>query len=216
MSVKLEDRPIEQVREEVIDKLIVNYSHGVISSDAFERRLDDAMKSESNEALVALIADLTMDADPKYESTKEQQFTPNYGPSSYEDELKLNCVLGSVERSGQWQVPKRIKLFNLLGSATLDFSDAIFCHQHVTIEINSILAGEDIYIPENVNVVCKTFGIGSSLENTAPSIASRQAPTITIEGRSILSSLEVKIKRTMKEKILAFAEQVKGAFQQTR
>ena len=28
--VKLEDRPIEQVREEVIDKLIYHYSHGVI------------------------------------------------------------------------------------------------------------------------------------------------------------------------------------------
>jgi len=29
MSVKIEDRPIEQVREQVIDQLIYNYSHGV-------------------------------------------------------------------------------------------------------------------------------------------------------------------------------------------
>ena len=43
MSVKVEDRPIEQVREQVIDQLIYNYSHGVISVDAFERRLDNAM-----------------------------------------------------------------------------------------------------------------------------------------------------------------------------
>lgn len=53
MRVKLEDRPIEQVREETIDKLIVNYSHAVISAEAFERRLDEATDSESHQALVA-------------------------------------------------------------------------------------------------------------------------------------------------------------------
>ena len=46
MSVVLEDRPIEQVREEVIDNLIYNYSHGVISAEAFERRLDKAMSTQ--------------------------------------------------------------------------------------------------------------------------------------------------------------------------
>ena len=46
MAVILEDRPIETLREEVIDTLIYNYSHGVISNEAFERRLDQAMASQ--------------------------------------------------------------------------------------------------------------------------------------------------------------------------
>ena len=63
MSVKIEDRPIEQVREQVIDQLIYNYSHGVISVEAFERRLDDAMAASDNKALMDLVEELTLNTD---------------------------------------------------------------------------------------------------------------------------------------------------------
>ena len=212
MSVKLEDRPIEQVREETVDKLIFNYSRGVISSDAFERRLDEAMASSSHQEIVDLAADLEMDVDPRYESTKEFQFTPNYGPAPEEEVSRINCILGSSERSGQWHVPKKLKVLNVLGSVELDFTDAIFHHQTITIEVMSVLSSDEIYVPEGVNVVCKTFDFLGSVENKCPSIAHRQAPTIVIEGTSILGSIEIKIKRTIKEKFMAFAEQLKSAF----
>ena len=48
MTVKLEDRPLEQVKEEVIDVLVYNYSHSVISSEAFERRLDAVIATSSH------------------------------------------------------------------------------------------------------------------------------------------------------------------------
>ncbi len=41
MAVNIEDRPINKVREEVIDQLIMNYSHGELSHEAFERRWID-------------------------------------------------------------------------------------------------------------------------------------------------------------------------------
>lgn len=213
MTVKLEDRPIEQIREASIDKLIMNYSHSIISSEAFERRLDQLMKSDNHQELIDIVADLESIADSKYESTKQQQFTPNYGSPTDDETLDLKCVLGSTERSGQWSVPKRIRVLNVLGSVTLDFTDAIFHHQHVTIEVFSLLSSDEIYIPENVNVTCKTFSMLSSVENKSPSLAHRQAPNLTIQGKSILSSLEIKIKRTIKEKFLAFAEQMRETFQ---
>lgn len=212
MSVILEDRPIEQVREETIDTLIFNYSHGVISSEAFERRLDQAMNSENHHEIVELVADLTLKADSNYNDKKEYQFTPSYSNSSSDDTLKLKSVLGNVERSGQWYVPKEINLTNLLAESTLDFTDAIFQHQHVTIKVNCILGNSTIYVPENINVVCKTYGIVSSIENKAPSIANKQAPVITIEGKVVLGSLSVSIKRTIKEKFVAFANQLKATF----
>ena len=36
MTVKLEDRPIENVREEVVDQLTMNYGHGELSLEAFD------------------------------------------------------------------------------------------------------------------------------------------------------------------------------------
>lgn len=212
MSVILKDRPIEQVREETIDQLIFNYSHGVISSEAFERRLDQAMNAESHQEIVALVADLTLKADTKYNDNKEHQFTPSYANAEYDDSLNLKSILGNIERSGQWHVPKTITVNSILGEAVLDFTDAIFQHQNVTIKLNCILGSNKIYVPENINVVCKTYGIISSIENKAPSMATRQAPIITIEGKVVLGSLNVSIKSTIKEKFIAFANNLKAAF----
>ncbi|MBA6391849.1 DUF1707 and DUF2154 domain-containing protein [Colwellia sp. BRX10-3] len=212
MSVILEDRPIEQVREETIDQLIFNYSHGVISAEAFERRLDDAMGSDSHQEIIDLVADLTLKADTKYNNNKEHQFTPSYSNADTDDSLNLKSILGNVERSGQWNVPKTITVNSILGEAVLDFTDAVFQHQHVTIKLNCILGGNKIYVPENINVVCKTYGIISSIENKAPSMATKQAPIITIEGKVILGSLSVSIKRTIKEKFIVFANNLKSAF----
>lgn len=212
MSVILEDRPIEQVREETIDQLIFNYSHGVISAAAFERRLDQAMNSESHQEIVELVADLTLKADTAYNDKKEHQFTPNYTSASSDETLNLKSILSNVEHSGQWCVPKVIVINNILGEATLDFTDAIFQHQHVTVKLNCILGSNKVYVPENINVVCKSFGIISSIENKAASMASRQAPIITIEGKVVLGSLNVSIKRTIKEKFITFANNLKSAF----
>lgn len=211
MAVKLEDRPIEQVREETVDKLIVNYSHAIISAEAFERRLDEAMATESHQQLVNLVADLPLEADPKYDAQKERSFTPNYSAGQAEDDDRLISILGSNVRKGQWVVPKKITVIDVVGSATLDFTDAIFQHQFVEVKVVNVLGSLDIYVPENVNVTTRMFNIIGSSENRSPSLAGRQAPQITITGYSVLGSLEVSVKRTMKEKFVAFANSMREA-----
>lgn len=211
MPVTLTDRPIEQVREETIDKLIVNYSHGIISAEAFERRLDDATFTESHDVLVELVADLPMETDNQYARFKDSQFTPHYQASEGSDEERIVCVLSSEERSGRWVVPRKLVIINVLGSVKLDFSDAVFTHQDVIIEVKDVLGSLDVLVTGDINVTTKLSGFLSSTENTAPSMGGRQAPQIVIKGLSILSSVEVSEKRTMKEKWVAFANSIKKA-----
>lgn len=210
MTVKFEDRPIEQVREETIDQLIYNYSHAIISVEAFERRLDEAMDASDNSTLGKLVSDLELNTDAQYQSEKRAQFTPNYSHDSGEENLQLRCILGSNERSGQWDVPKDIYLTNFLGSIALDFTDAKFNHQHVTVHVNCVLGSDKIYVPEHVNVVSKMFSILGSVENKSPSLNKLQGPTITIEGKVIFGSVNIKVKRTMKEKFVGFANSLKA------
>lgn len=212
MSVTLEDRPIEQVREETIDKLIMNYSHGVISAEAFERRLDIATESNNHHEIVELVADLPKDADSNYEIYKEKQFTPHYRSGNDETHEQLTTILSNTERSGQWAVPKVINVVGVLGSAKLDFTDAVFQHQHVTINAKNVLSSIEIFIPENVNVVTSLTNIISNTEHHAPNMANRQAPVITIEGWSVLGNVEITLKKTMKEKFTAFANSIKESF----
>ncbi len=209
MTVKIEDRPIEQVREQVIDQLIYNYSHGIISAEAFERRLDEAMAAADNQVLIDLVSDLDLTTDTHYQSEKRAQFSPNYSQQSDNETLHLRSILGSNERSGQWVVPKEIHLTNLLGSIELDFTDAIFQHQHVTVHVNALLGSDEIYVPEHVNVVSKIFSIVGSVENKSVSLNKLHGPTITIEGKVILGSVEIKVKRTIKEKFVSFANSLK-------
>ncbi len=212
MSVKLSDRPIEQVREETVDKLIVNYSRAIISAEAFERRLDEAMATDNHQQLVDLVADLPLDADVQYDHKKERSFTPNYAATDATEDDKMISILGSNVREGQWQVPKKIIVVDVLGSAKLDFTDAIFQHQAIEVRVTNILGSLEIFVPENVNVTTRVFNIIGSAENHAPSMAGRQAPQITITGWSLLGSIEVSVKRTMKEKLVAFANSMREAF----
>ena len=212
MSVILEDRPIEQVREETIDQLIVNYSHGVISSEAFERRLDQAMASNDHQTISELVTDLEQLITPEFSAQKERQLNINYAAGNHDETDTIVNILGGSNRSGQWTVPKEIRVLTILGGADIDFSDAIFTTPNVTIKILCLFGGDNIYVPENVNVVSKAFCILGGIDNTAPSISSRQAPTITVEGLVLFGGLDIKIKRTIKEKFVAFANQMKSMF----
>lgn len=52
MPIKTGDRPVKNVREEVIDQLVINYGHAEITLEAFERRLDIAMDTEDRGAIL--------------------------------------------------------------------------------------------------------------------------------------------------------------------
>ncbi|MCW8875874.1 MAG: cell wall-active antibiotics response protein [Kangiellaceae bacterium] len=213
MTVPIQDRPTDTLREQVIDQLIMNYAHGVISEAAFERRLGIAMESQDNQEIIDQIKDLEMKVDDDFIKSKRANLGINHASAPVEEEERLTSILGSSERSGRWQVPKRIKVYSLLGGTNLDFTDAEFFHPNVTIDVTCILGNETIYVPENVNVVSKAFSVMGSVENSAPSISTRNAPTITIEGTVIMGGIEVTVKRTIKEKFQAFAENFKQMLQ---
>jgi len=169
------------------------------------------MAASDNKALMDLVEDLTLNTDQQYKAQKHSQFAPNYSAQHETDEepLTLRSILGSSERSGQWVVPQNIYIENYMGSINLDFTDAIFTHQHVTIHVNCYFGSEEIYVPEHVNVVSKMFCILGSFENKTVSLNKRQGPTIHIEGKTVLGSVEIKVKRTIKEKFISFANDLK-------
>ncbi|WP_448550026.1 DUF1707 and DUF2154 domain-containing protein [Thalassotalea fusca] len=213
MPVATEDRPIEVVREEVIDRLIMNYSHGKLSYEAFERRLDVAMESKDNVEIAALADDLDIEVDKEYVNTKKRDFGINYSSEPVPESDHLVNVFGGSNRSGRWTVAKEIKSISVFGGSTIDFSEAEFSTPNVTLKLFCLFGGDDIYIPENVNVVSKAFCIFGGLDNKAPSIADRNAPTITVEGLIIFGGVDIKIKKTIKEKFVEFADNLKSMFQ---
>ena len=74
MPVNPRDKPIELLREETIDQITVNYSHGEISLESFERRLDQALDAKTHEDLIILTEDLDLKVDNKFKEQKQKNF----------------------------------------------------------------------------------------------------------------------------------------------
>ncbi|GLR69283.1 LiaF domain-containing protein [Agaribacter marinus] len=212
MPVILEDRPIESVREETIDTLIYNYSHAIISESAFERRLDVATVSTSHAEIIEQVKDLSPPKDDYIKQQQEKQFSINYDANADEGDMNVVSILGGNERSGRWIVPSKINLVSIMGGSELDFTDAVFTSQKVTIRVFTLFGGSDIFVPENVNIISSAFCIAGGIDNKAPSIADKQAPVIRVEGLVLFGGLDIKIKTTIKEKFVALARQMRTVF----
>jgi hypothetical protein len=212
MPVAIEDRPIETVREEVIDQLIMNYSHGKLSYEAFERRLDIAMASQNHKEIAALAEDLDLNVDKEYQDKKQRDFYANVAPSDTENIEYLVNIFGGSDRSGAWTVPKELRSISIFGGSNIDFSESKFSQKVTTIKVLCIFGGDNIYVPEYVNVVSKAFCVFGGVNNKAPSIADRNAPCIIIEGFCLFGGINIKLKRTIKEKFVAFADSMKSMF----
>lgn len=219
-GVKLEDRPIAQVREEVIDQLIMNYSHGVISEQAFERRLDIATNSDEHRLLAEQVADLTLLPDAKYRAMWAQSFSSTAKPqpkaergANAADSDRLVSVLSSDERSGPWRVPQQLTIINALSSVELDFSDAVFDQPQVTLYTRNWLGSIDIKVPEHVAVLSDINNIASSSSNSVSTdrAGAHKTHFIRIEGYSVLGSVSISIKRSLTERFTDFANSVRTA-----
>ena len=212
MAVKSEDRPVETVREEVIDQLIMNYSHGALSYEAFDRRLDQAMESNDNVLLLSLVEDLDIAIDKEYVDSKKKDLGLNYAPGDAEElDYFVNIFSGS-KRSGAWKVAKEVRVLSICSGGEIDLTDARFTQQTHTIKVFSLFSGCDIYVPEHINVVSKAFWIFAGVDNSAPSNGNAGAPTLIIEGVSLFSGIDIKLKRSIKERFVDFADQMKNMF----
>ena len=82
MPVTPHDRPIDALREETVDQLIMNYGHGKLSREAFERRLDEALDTKSHERLLELTKDLDLKTDRQYAAQKKAELGIRVEPAA--------------------------------------------------------------------------------------------------------------------------------------
>ncbi|MCP3673859.1 MAG: DUF1707 and DUF2154 domain-containing protein [Gammaproteobacteria bacterium] len=211
MAVIDKDRPIESLREKVIDKLIMNYSHGELSLEAFERRLDQAMDTSEHSVLISLTADLELSVDQEFIDNKEEQQNTNYVSSDAdsEDIEYIVQIFAGNERNGTWVLPKEIRIFSLFSGAALDLTEAQFAHPTLRIMVFSLFSGNDIFVADNVNVRTNAFSIFGGISNKALSNANHNSPTVLIEGVGIFSGINIKVKRSIKERFVIFADKLK-------
>lgn len=217
MPPAAQDRPLPALREETIDRLIVNYGHGKISLEAFERRLDQALDAKKHDELLALTADLELGIDKDYADSKRTELglrAARVAPpetSAREPEFMLN-VFGGSNRRGNWTVPSDIKMINVFGGTELDFGSAQFAAKTTHINLFCLFGGASLYVTEGINVVTHTHCLFGGLDDRSSTTNDPNAPTIVIDGLVLFGGVAIKIRKSMKDRWIQFAEQFKSAF----
>jgi hypothetical protein len=216
MPVIPEDRPLDVLRDDTVDQLIMNYGHGHLSLEAFQRRLDQAFDATSHEQLTALTGDLQLHVDRGYVDKKREELGFHYeDPDDADDVDYLICIFGGSDRGGEWTAAREIRVFTLFGGSDIDFSNAHFSSRTIRIRLVCVFGGVDIYVPEGVSTTVKTFNIFGGVSNKAPSVREPNAPRIIVEGLVLFGGVDVKVRRTLKERMLEFADGLRSMFGQS-
>jgi hypothetical protein len=214
MPVATEDRPIEAVRRETIDQLILNYGHGKLSLTAFERRLDTAMEAQTHAALFELTKDLEVFTDPSYARKKQAELGVQVAESSDDgdEEEWMVHVFSGTNRGNSWNVASRIKMINVFGGCDLDFTQATFTARKTRIIMLCLFGGAKLYVPEGVRAISKAICIFGGVNNRAPGATDPNAPTLVVEGLILFGGVDIKLKKSFKKRYMEFAESMRSMF----
>lgn len=214
MPIPAEDRPLGALRAETIDRLILNYGHGKLSLDAFERRLDQAIDAKSHDVLTRLTEDLDVIPDERYADTKQRELSMSAAPGSSKDVEHLIHVFAGSNRAGAWTVAREIRMLNIFGGADLDFSDARFSAPTTRIRMVCIFGGATLRVPEGVDVQSNALCFFGGIDNRARALDGGGGPTLIIEGLLFFGGAKIAVKRSLRERLIGFADALRSTFGQ--
>jgi len=163
----------DEHRERVIEQLQAGFAGDVYEVDELERRLALAHTAESRAALDALVTDLAVPA----------------ATTALVEVKHVRVVLGSVERRGPWELPRRLAARVVCGNLELDLRDARIAPGVSEIEAHVTMGNLEIFVPPGVAVeVGASSLLGHVEDRSEPGGAAR---LIRVVGRVKLGNLEV-------------------------
>jgi hypothetical protein len=106
----------------------------------------------------------------------------------------LLAIMGAFERRGRWNVPKKLTTFALWGGGVVDLRYADFTSTEVDIHAYSIMGGQTILLPPEVNVEIHGHGVMGGFDQRVPGEGTPGAPKVRIRGFSLWGGVGIKRK----------------------
>ena len=104
----------------------------------------------------------------------------------------LLAIMSGFERRGRWNVPGRLTTFALWGGGVIDLRYADFTSPDVEIKSYSIMGGQTILVPPELNVEIRGHGVMGAFDHSAAGNGMPGAPHVKIRGFSLWGSVGVK------------------------
>ena len=104
------------------------------------------------------------------------------------------AFMGDCTRRGQWLVPASHTAFAMMGGVTLDLREATFAAPEVTIHANAIMAGINVVVDAQTQVVVEGVGIMGDYSQGRDRVAAEiglGSPVVRIKGLALMGSVSV-------------------------
>ena len=177
-------RAADTDRIQVAQLLTEAASKGRLQLGEYERRLAKAYAAQTYEELDRLTEDL-----PEATDTSHRR-----GASKPAPKTLLLAILSGFERRGRWNVPGRITTFTLFGGGVVDLRYADFTSATVEIHAYSIMGGQTILLPPEINLEVRGVGVMGGFDHNVDGRGTPGAPKVTIRGFSLWGGVGIKRK----------------------
>ena len=119
---------------------------------------------------------------------------PGGGAGKPAPSMLLLAIMSAFERRGRWNVPKKLTTFALWGGGVIDLRYADFTSTEVDIHACSIMGGQTILLPPEVNVEIHGHGVMGGFDHHVTGEGTPGAPTVRIRGFSLWGGVGIKRK----------------------
>ena len=177
-------QPADNDRIEVAQTLIEAAEQGRLDQSDYEDRLEKAYSAQTFRDLDRLTRDLPGAAETSHRGRSRKP-----APSTL-----LLAIMSGFERRGRWPVPGRLTTFALWGGGVVDLRYADFTSPDVQINAYSIMGGQPILVPPEVNVEVRGRGVMGGFDHTVDGKGTPGAPTVTVRGFSLWGGVGIKRK----------------------
>src|SRR5579875_704085 len=160
-------RAADTDRIQVAQLLTDAAAHGRLQMSEYEDRLTKAYAATTYEELDKLSADLLVTR-----ANQRRGGVCKPAPSTL-----LLAIMGAFERRGRWNVPRKLTTFALWGGGVIDLRYADFTSPEVEIHACSIMGGQTILLPPEVNVEIEVHGVMGGFDHDVKGEGTPGAPT---------------------------------------
>lgn len=191
----------DEDRHQVAEVLRQAAGEGRIDLEELDERLEATYAAKTYGDLVPITADLpvrTTGSLPAPPPGGHPAVRPGGSPlvpaTTYVNSLSF---MGDCTRRGVWRVPEQHTAFSLMGAVTLDLREAVFEAREVTINAVAIMAGIDIIVNAQTQVVVDGVGIMgdfSQARDKVPAEITAGSPVVRVKGMALMAGVTVQRK----------------------
>jgi DUF1707 SHOCT-like domain/Cell wall-active antibiotics response LiaF, C-terminal len=175
-------------REQAAGVLREAASHGRITMDELDERLELAYAAKTYADLAAVTQDLP---GPGQAPSAVQPATAGRIGGTPRSNFSV-AIMSGAQRMGRWVVPPNYVGVAVMGGIELDLREAQFSEPEVTIHAYTLMGGIEITVPEDVDVDVSGIAFMGGFDHNASGPGVPGAPRVRVIGFALMGGVDVK------------------------